>query len=763
MNDLATFPGTVSVAFPATGSGSPVTGFFVIDVTLVSLALPEFNTITGSPWAKLLHRYETAVYAGGASPANLVALTTLANRIATDWYYWQLAALGEYFVGVTDWTPEGSHDVEWTQESDKITTLVQRDVFNPNEDLMLSPFAAGPFARKCVTLCDGSQECWTVPQAWITPGPCASGSGSTVDTVSVTCDGVTYQIPKQLCMLTENIDPTGNPPGTAAGCPMSADPLQLTFVSETTDSGGTTWVWAGVNTVGACRKVANLTIFSPIEGGPCTITLRGFFPILDGSVDDIGDAFGRPPLIGPLPAWVANPLGVLQNVVVTFGGVVYICLQNIPPPGDVAPPTFPWLATTLTGNFSFDPLYMEFAAAQDYFSPGQTGKYTILPGECALPAIIYFSSTDICTTTTSLTIHGANFLPSDSVTFTPAGSGSTTYISSNTLSVTSITGLTAGALFASVRGLSPVQVATVIPAPTIDVNTADVTQATGTFSFTGTGFIPGGTTATMDSGTWTTTSVTPTMITGNFSVAPDTGVLNATVVTMCGTAGPTQVANIVGGGGSITFDALGGSTTTDVSPALTYSVTLSEAGMLVVNAYVPITVGTVTISATYTGTGGGSLSGVSSPGSNGMILFQLSMAVASAGTGDIQLTTTGTATGLLSNAYLIKGLPSNLLDVSANNEGNTPVDPITGFTGSPSADNGAIAGFGFKADSVGSAFIAGFTSDSGIWQSVSFGLGQDYFLISGHTVETVGGGPWQASAVNVTSFGFWQAIGGGYK
>ncbi|HZZ80906.1 MAG TPA: LamG-like jellyroll fold domain-containing protein, partial [Gemmataceae bacterium] len=170
------------------------------------------------------------------------------------------------------------------------------------------------------------------------------------------------------------------------------------------------------------------------------------------------------------------------------------------------------------------------------------------------------SSDDICEDATTLTIHGSGFLPgTNTVAFTPAGTaGTVTYVDSHTLSVTGITGLTAGALYAVVTNTngssgSPVQVATVEPTPSITSSSSNVTQATGNFTFHGTGFVPSGTSVSLSSGTYTVVSVSPTSITVNFTVAPSLGSLTATVITACGTDSDVEVANIVGAGSGSTL------------------------------------------------------------------------------------------------------------------------------------------------------------------------------------------------------------------
>jgi hypothetical protein len=179
-------------------------------------------------------------------------------------------------------------------------------------------------------------------------------------------------------------------------------------------------------------------------------------------------------------------------------------------------------------------------------------EITLVPGDCAATPVVYFDSDDICEDTASVTIHGSGFLPTgNTVTFTPSGTtGTITYVNSHELSV-AITGQAVGALYAVVSNAngssgSAVQVATVEPAPSI-TSSSDVTQATGLFTFAGTGFVPGGTSVSFSSGTWDPPTVSPTSITVNFTVAPDLGALNATVTTACGTD-TQEVANIVSAG-----------------------------------------------------------------------------------------------------------------------------------------------------------------------------------------------------------------------
>lgn len=113
-------PEQIEVCYPGTS----------YTVTLVGLALPDYVGIVGTPWTQTLHRYETLASVNGTS------LSDLSDQFATDWYNWQRADQDQYFVGIYDWTPEGLHDLTFTQMNGKITTRVQRREFNSAEDLL---------------------------------------------------------------------------------------------------------------------------------------------------------------------------------------------------------------------------------------------------------------------------------------------------------------------------------------------------------------------------------------------------------------------------------------------------------------------------------------------------------------------------------------------------------------------------------------------------------------------------------------------------
>ncbi len=387
-------------------------------------------------------------------------------------------------------------------------------------------------------------------------------------------------------------------------------------------------------------------------------------------------------------------------------------------------------------------------------------------GACASAPVVYFSSDDLCDDATSITIHGSGFTPTgNSVTFSPAGTaGTITYVSSHQLDV-AITGQTAGALDATVtnsNGTSnTAQVATVVAAPAITPDTSDVNQSTGDFTFSGTGFVPGSTSVSFDSGTWTVVSVSSTSITVNFSVAPDLGALNATVTTACGTD-TQEVANIVsGGGGGSAPSALGGSSTTAAWPTpLSYSVTLpSGSGLLVVNIYYPTVPTSNTVTANGSAMTVGKVEGVGPFSGNVGLIQQYYLPMTGPGSVTIAVTATiGTGAGILSNAYF---LPSaTTLDAFARAQANGGTAD-TGVSTSTTGAGGVVAMFGFTSASIGSlTWNSPFTGDASNDQHITLS-GTDYWLVSGNT--TIGSGVTFDAGIAGVTVGDWGGVGVSYK
>jgi hypothetical protein len=169
--------------------------------------------------------------------------------------------------------------------------------------------------------------------------------------------------------------------------------------------------------------------------------------------------------------------------------------------------------------------------------------------------VITSSTADLAATATSMTIAGFGFdtnAANDSVTFSGGATGTVTSATATTLTVTSLSGLVAGALNASVTVNSvssgaPVQVATVVPV--ITSSTADLAANATSMTIAGFGFdtnaandsvtFSGGATGTVTSATATTLTVTS--LSGLVA-----GVLNASVtVNSVSSGAPVQVATVV--------------------------------------------------------------------------------------------------------------------------------------------------------------------------------------------------------------------------
>jgi len=149
------------------------------------------------------------------------------------------------------------------------------------------------------------------------------------------------------------------------------------------------------------------------------------------------------------------------------------------------------------------------------------------------------------------------------INFDPTASGNTVQLSSGDANVASATATQLTLLFTSASSLgnltavvtsfggssgNPVQVATVIAAPTVVPSTAVLATSATTLFVAGSGFDPEMTTASvqLSTGNATITSVTATQLTLLLTAAPSPGPLTAIASSYGGASGqPVQVANIV--------------------------------------------------------------------------------------------------------------------------------------------------------------------------------------------------------------------------
>lgn len=121
-------PDEVLVTFPVM-AGSPLELPYTIAVTLTSLDLPEFLGITARDGSQIIRTSVTA--SGSGTPTNNTELTALAQRIATDWYRWQLGRQDTRFAGIVPYDPEGVSDhICWQHTEEDCYTRVQRGPWN---------------------------------------------------------------------------------------------------------------------------------------------------------------------------------------------------------------------------------------------------------------------------------------------------------------------------------------------------------------------------------------------------------------------------------------------------------------------------------------------------------------------------------------------------------------------------------------------------------------------------------------------------------
>ncbi len=169
--------------------------------------------------------------------------------------------------------------------------------------------------------------------------------------------------------------------------------------------------------------------------------------------------------------------------------------------------------------------------------------------------VITSSTANLLSTASTLTIIGFGFDPTpgnNTITFSPSGTGTVTASTATSLTVTSITGLTAGALNAIVTSngqtSASAQVATIVPpAPTVTLTTTSINANAPTLTITGNNFdtTPGNNTVALTPfGTGTVTASTATSLTVSVS-GLRAGPLSAVVTTNSVSSGaPVQVATV---------------------------------------------------------------------------------------------------------------------------------------------------------------------------------------------------------------------------
>lgn len=134
----ALVPASVRAVFPRTDSGVPSLTPHTVSVALSDLALAQYQAgFPGHAGEKVIYSGAVATYTGGASPTNDTELDTLATRLATDFYLWQLARSDTKYAGIVPYAPNGFADsILWRHTEAEVSTRVQRGPWRELEETM---------------------------------------------------------------------------------------------------------------------------------------------------------------------------------------------------------------------------------------------------------------------------------------------------------------------------------------------------------------------------------------------------------------------------------------------------------------------------------------------------------------------------------------------------------------------------------------------------------------------------------------------------
>ena len=211
--------------------------------------------------------------------------------------------------------------------------------------------------------------------------------------------------------------------------------------------------------------------------------------------------------------------------------------------------------TSLTVAFSSPPSLGDLTAVVTSFG-GASGAAVQVATVVAAPTVVVNTSSRAQDAPT-LVIAGTGFdasTPSANVVALSSGNGTVTGATPTSLTVAfssppSLGNLTAVVTSFGGASVAPVQVATVVAAPTVVVNTSSRAQDAPTLVIAGTGFdasTPSANVVALSSGNGTVTGATPTSLTVAFSSPPSLGNLTAVVTSFGGASGPAvQVATVV--------------------------------------------------------------------------------------------------------------------------------------------------------------------------------------------------------------------------
>ncbi len=122
-------PSSVVVCFPRADAGIASSSWYAISVSLSSIA----SDYTGNGGVKTFHDTAAASFAdsSASTPTNNSTLTTLAQRVARDYFNYLAAAnLDIVYADALPISPDGLHDIEWTYRDDMVSTRIFRQPWN---------------------------------------------------------------------------------------------------------------------------------------------------------------------------------------------------------------------------------------------------------------------------------------------------------------------------------------------------------------------------------------------------------------------------------------------------------------------------------------------------------------------------------------------------------------------------------------------------------------------------------------------------------
>jgi stress response protein SCP2 len=364
-------------------------------------------------------------------------------------------------------------------------------------------------------------------------------------------------------------------------------------------------------------------------------------------------------------------------------------------------------ATQLIVNLTIPPTTIGSLTAVVTSFGGTSGIAVQVANIVAAPTVT-LNTNSLAINATTLTIAGTGFdtVGSNTVTFNNGAVGNVTSATATQLVVnlttppTTIGSLTAVVTsFGGTSGIA-VQVANIIAAPTVTLNTNSLAINATTLTIAGTGFdTVGSNTVTLSSGTGTVTSATATQLIVTFNTAPSLGNLTAVVTSFEGTSGnPVQVATILNAANTPVFGAPTSTAdgfTVQISnydPNFTYGGTATANGAVAISSTGLVTVTGVAANTSSTAT-------ITTTRNNHLT-----------GSGQV------TATSLAPTAPLVVGTPAStssggsstvtLYDPVTGAEAGTAV-PFPGFSGPVKVVSGDFNGDGVAELIAGAGFGGG--------------------------------------------------------